>query len=53
MRILFLIALFMCGCADLLGGVGGSFQAQGYRSQPSQTSCFTHCYAGNCSTTCN
>jgi hypothetical protein len=52
MKLLIVMALLLNGCAALLDGVGGSLQAQNYRQQPT-TQCYTHCYAGNCTTTCN
>ena len=50
MKLLLALVFLLNGCAAMLSGVGGGLQAQ---NQSRQTSCYTHCYAGNCTTTCN
>lgn len=52
MKMLILCAMLLNGCAAMLQGMGQGMQNQS-RQQQASTQCYTHCFAGNCSTQCN
>ena len=52
MRIIILFALLLSGCAAMLEGAGNGLRSSG-QSYPQQTNCYSHCYGGNCTTTCS